>query len=69
MDTVTIECATYWQGWIGMDKEGIFRKSPSSEELRSVKKAYNQGITIRLNRSSNRSYCLCFRTRSRSLPI
>ncbi|PHZ07881.1 Rho GTPase activation protein [Rhizopus microsporus ATCC 52813] len=32
----------------GMDKEGIFRKSPSSEELRSVKKAYNQGLEVDL---------------------
>lgn len=26
-----------------MDKEGIFRKSPSSEELQSVKAAFNNG--------------------------
>ncbi|KAG1469752.1 hypothetical protein G6F56_003075 [Rhizopus delemar] len=33
----------------GIDKEGIFRKSPSSEELRSVKKAFNQGIKSKFN--------------------
>lgn len=27
----------------GLDKEGIFRKSPSSEELQSVKAAFNNG--------------------------
>ncbi|RCH97920.1 Rho GTPase-activating protein 1 [Rhizopus stolonifer] len=34
----------------GIDKEGIFRKSPSSEELRSVKKAFNQGLEVDLNK-------------------
>lgn len=34
---------------LGIDKEGIFRKSPSSEELRSVKKAFNQGIKSKFN--------------------
>lgn len=28
---------------LGLDKEGIFRKSPSSEELQSVKTAFNNG--------------------------
>lgn len=29
--------------FVGLDKEGIFRKSPSSEELQSVKAAFNNG--------------------------
>lgn len=29
--------------YLGLDKEGIFRKSPSSEELQSVKTAFNNG--------------------------
>ncbi|CAO3662872.1 unnamed protein product [Rhizopus stolonifer] len=34
----------------GINKEGIFRKSPSSEELRSVRKAFNQGLEVDLNK-------------------
>ncbi|KAG1150458.1 hypothetical protein G6F38_002031 [Rhizopus arrhizus] len=33
----------------GINKEGIFRKSPSSEELRSAKRAFNQGLEVNLN--------------------
>ncbi|CAO3625905.1 unnamed protein product [Mucor hiemalis] len=33
----------------GLDKEGIFRKSPSSEELQYVKTAFNNGVKVDLN--------------------
>ncbi|KAL0092398.1 Rho GTPase activation protein [Phycomyces blakesleeanus] len=33
----------------GMDKEGLFRKSPSSKELRVVKEAFNRGESVDLS--------------------
>ena len=33
---------------LGLDKEGIFRKSPSSDELSFVKKAFNAGEKVDL---------------------
>ncbi|KAI9280785.1 Rho GTPase activation protein [Sporodiniella umbellata] len=34
----------------GIEKEGLFRKSPSSEELRTAKKAFNQGEKVDLSK-------------------
>lgn len=34
---------------VGMMKEGIFRKSPSSDDLQFVKNAFNMGQQVNLN--------------------
>lgn len=33
----------------GLDKEGLFRKSPSSEELKQVKNKFNYGEQVNLS--------------------
>ncbi|KAI8338842.1 Rho GTPase activation protein [Blakeslea trispora] len=53
----------------GLDKEGIFRKSPASDELQAVKSAYNKGEEVDLSRYDIDVSAALFKVFIRELPI
>ncbi|KAG2237443.1 hypothetical protein INT48_009572 [Thamnidium elegans] len=53
----------------GLDKEGIFRKSPSSEELQSVKAAFNNGTKVDLKQHDIDVSAALLKVFIRELPI
>ncbi|KAI9485788.1 MAG: Rho GTPase activation protein [Benjaminiella poitrasii] len=53
----------------GLDKEGIFRKSPSSDELQSVKSAFNYGMPVDLNEHDIDVSAALLKVFIRELPI
>ncbi|KAG2214298.1 hypothetical protein INT47_000854 [Mucor saturninus] len=53
----------------GLDKEGIFRKSPSSEELQSVKAAFNNGMKVDLSQHDIDVSAALLKVFIRELPV
>ncbi|KAI8369211.1 Rho GTPase activation protein [Choanephora cucurbitarum] len=52
----------------GLDKEGIFRKSPASDELQAVKNAFNKGEAVDLNQYDIDVSAALFKVFIRELP-
>ncbi|OBZ83406.1 Rho GTPase-activating protein 1 [Choanephora cucurbitarum] len=52
----------------GLDKEGIFRKSPASDELQAVKNAFNKGEAVNLNQYDIDVSAALFKVFIRELP-
>ncbi|CAO0797743.1 unnamed protein product [Mucor circinelloides] len=53
----------------GLEKEGIFRKSPSSDELQSVKAAFNNGSIVDLNQHDIDVSAALLKVFIRELPV